>query len=357
MEMGHEINEHLDYTETICSGIRTILLNAMDLTRTALSACTAFGALAILYLVIKVLHVLYIFRRPSTLPKYLDRTKGSYALVTGSTEGIGTAFTRELCKYGFNIVLHGRNPKKLSHLENNLKQEFPHTKFRQFIFDASQPTESLKEVVDGVCKDVPLTVLVNNVGGTTGQARSPFMAFQDHTNEEVDRLINVNMRFMTQLSRVLLPLLERNSPALIINISSITSIGMPYLTVYAATKAYIQSLTNGLNMELKAEGKNIDVMSMIIASTQTAGNPRKLSFFIPTPDKIARSSLARVGCGRVSVTPYWRHWLQKLTLDILPEKMMEWLVVYNMAPLKAESDQKLEQSKKRTTQEPLEEGG
>ncbi|KLJ08935.1 hypothetical protein EMPG_15628 [Blastomyces silverae] len=317
----------------------------MDFTRTALSVCTAFGALAILYLFIKVCQILYIFRHPSTLPKYLDRTKGSYALVTGSTEGIGTAFARELCKYGFNIVLHGRNPEKLSRIENNLRHEFPHIKFRQFIFDVSQPTEPLEEVVGRMFKDVPLTVLVNNVGGTAGQTRSQFMALKDHTNEEVDRLINVNMRFMTQLSRVLLPHLERNSPALIINISSVTSIGMPYLAIYAATKAYIQSFTNGLNMEMKAEGKHIDVMSMIVASTQTAGNPRRLSFFVPTPDKIARSSLARVGCGRVSVTPYWRHWLQKLAVDILPEKMVQWLVVYNIEPLKAESDQELEWSK------------
>ncbi|EQL29380.1 short chain dehydrogenase/reductase [Blastomyces gilchristii SLH14081] len=328
----------------------------MDFTMTVLSVFTAFGALAILYVFIKVCHVLYIFCHPSTLPKYLDKTKGSYALVTGSTEGIGTAFARELCKYGFNIVLHGRNPEKLSRIENNLKHEFPHTKFRQFIFDASQPTESLEKVVDRMFNDIPLTVLVNNVGGTAGQTRSQFMTLKDHTNEEVDRVINVNMRFMTQLTRVLLPHLERNSPALIINISSVSSIGMPYLTIYAATKAYIQSFTNGLNMEMKAEGKHIDVMSMVVASTQTAGNPRRLSFFVPTADKIARSSLARVGCGGVSVTPYWRHWLQKLTVDILPEKMVQWLVVYNIEPLKGESDQELEWSKG-TAQKPPKGGG
>ncbi|OJD25794.1 hypothetical protein ACJ73_02828 [Blastomyces percursus] len=320
----------------------------MDFTRAAISVCTAFGALAILYIFISVCRVLYIFLHPSTLPKYLDRTKGSYALVTGSTEGIGTAFARELCKYGFNIVLHGRNPEKLSRIEDNLKHDFPHTKFRQFIFDASQPTESLSEIVDGLFKDIVLTVLVNNVGGTAGQTRSQFMALKDHTNEEVDRLINVNMRFMTQLSRVLLPHLERNSPALIVNISSVSSIGMPYLAIYAATKAYIRSFSNGLNMEMKADGKNIDVMSMVVASTQTAGNPRRLGFFVPTPDKIAMSSLARVGCGCVTVTPYWRHWLQKLALDILPEKIVQWLVLYNIEPLKAESDQELEWSKKTT---------
>ncbi|PGH34997.1 hypothetical protein GX50_02131 [[Emmonsia] crescens] len=317
----------------------------MDATKMVLSVFAAFGALTLLYLLYKVCEHLYIFLHPSTLQKYLDRTKGSYALVTGSTEGIGTAFARELCKFGFNIVLHGRNSEKLSRIEANLKHEFPHTKFRHFIFDAAGSTESLEKAVHETLEDIPITVLVNNVGGTGGQTRSQYMALKDHTNEEADRLINVNMRFMTQLSRVLLPLLERDSPALIINISSVTKVGMPYLTVYAATKAYIQSLTNGLNMEMKAEGKNINVMSMVVASTQTAGNPRGRGFFVPTPDKIASSSLARVGCGCVSVAPYWRHWLQKLTMDVLPERMVQWLVVYNVGFLKAESDRELGWSK------------
>ncbi|EEH16132.1 hypothetical protein PABG_06219 [Paracoccidioides brasiliensis Pb03] len=319
----------------------------MDSSKIVLSVFTAVGALALLHLLfIACQHIYTLFLRPSSLPKYLDKTRGSYALVTGSTEGTGTEFARELCRYGFNIVLHGRNPEKLSHVEASLRREFPLAKFRHFIFDASQPTHSLDEAVTRTLHDIPLAILVNNVGGTGGQIRSQYTTLKGHTNDEADRIINVNLRFMTQLTRVLLPLLERHSPALIVNISSVTAVGMPYLTVYAGTKAYIQSFTNGLNMEMKAEGKQIDVMSMVLASVQTAGNPLGRGFFVPTPDKIARSSLRRVGCGCVSVTPYWRHRLQKLAMDVLPAALVRRLVVYNIKGLKAEAD---EQERRKAT--------
>ncbi|PGH07220.1 hypothetical protein AJ79_06324 [Helicocarpus griseus UAMH5409] len=309
----------------------------MDSTKIALSVFTAFGALALLFLLLRALRHISTFLHPSTLPKYLNKSKGSYALVTGSTDGIGTGFARELCKHRFNLILHGRNPAKLSRTKAELSREFPDLKFLPFTFDASKPTDSLENAVrEQLGADIPITVLVNNVGGLGGQTHAQFMALKDHLNDEVDRIINVNLRFMTQLSRVLLPVLERNSPALIMNVSSVSHIGMPYLAIYAATKAYIQSFTNGLNMEMRAEGNNVDVMSVEIASVQTPGNPLGHGFFVPTPDKIASSSLARVGCGSVSVVPYWRHWLQKMTIDVIPESLVKRLVVYNVKLLKTE---------------------
>ncbi|KAK2785557.1 hypothetical protein FQN53_007642 [Emmonsiellopsis sp. PD_33] len=292
----------------------------------------AVGALTSLYLLLWACSNLYTFLRPSSLPKYLNKSKGTYALVTGSTEGIGTAFARELCKHGFNVVLHGRNPTKLSRLQATLQHEFPSRTIRTFVFDASLPTaDSLDAaIVRDHLNDIPLSILINNVGGTHGQTSSPYLRLQDHTNDEVDRVINVNARFMTQLTRALFPILARNGPALVINVSSVTSVGIPYLSVYAGTKAYVEAFTKAFAMEMEAEGIDIEAMCIISASVRTTGNPVASGLFIATPEALARVALARVGCGSASIAPYLLHWLQKLTLDYLPARLMHRLVIYNI---------------------------
>jgi hypothetical protein len=62
---------------------------------------------------------------PSKLPRYLHAPGFSWALVTGSTSGVGLALASELCSRGFNVILHGRNQAKLEDVRSKLLIEFP----------------------------------------------------------------------------------------------------------------------------------------------------------------------------------------------------------------------------------------
>lgn len=152
------------------------------------------GLLTSLYLLSKLTNHIYIhFLRPSSLDRYLHhnhhRTTGptgskngketqegenesrSWALITGSTDGIGLAFAHELCARGFNVFLHGRNRNKLLKVQEQLALEYPSSKTKIIVFDAaSGPLHDVDRIADeiGDDDDAHLTVLINNVGGVGG---------------------------------------------------------------------------------------------------------------------------------------------------------------------------------------------
>jgi 17beta-estradiol 17-dehydrogenase / very-long-chain 3-oxoacyl-CoA reductase len=274
------------------------------------------------------------FLYPSTLHRYLRDHQGqkSWALVTGSSDGIGEGFAHELCSHGFNVVLHGRNVEKLSRVKEALLAEYPKVEIRIVIADAGSFTASIIDDIVASLQDINLTVLINNVGGTAS-LDVDFKTLESHTAKEVDALIGINLRFTTQLTRALLPTLKRSEPSLILNIGSISDSGMPWLSVYSSTKAYMHAFTRALYFELKAYNHKIEVLGIQTGSVQSQQNQADTSFFVPSSRVMARSALARVGCGRATATGYFPHSLQGFFFSILPDWAMERIAVAYLKPL------------------------
>ena len=270
----------------------------------------------------KLISFIYVFTRNSSLPRYLHSTP-SWALITGSSDGIGRGFAEELCLQGFNVVLHGRNPAKLERLKADLNREFPRRSIRIAVADSLQSdhASSIQAVVDTV-QDLNLTVLVNNIGGVAGVVTPNFKTFERHTSQEIDDTTQLNLGFANQLTRALLPIMQRTQPSLIINISSIVALmSMPYLAVYSASKAYNMSFSRNLSAELKAEGKDIEVLGVIVGDTVTPGGRPGMAVGImrPSPRTMAKATLQKVGCGREIVPAYLVHAAQIYGLSCLPE--------------------------------------
>lgn len=283
------------------------------------------GVLTAFYLIATFLQFIFIYLRPSSILSYRHQTE-SWALVTGASDGIGFALAHELCYRGFNVILHGRNPAKLEGVKSTLTHAFPATKIRLIVMDASLPvsSSSLQRLVDGI-QDVHLSVLINNVGGT-GALSLDLKTFKDHTHDEVDAMLNLNSRFAIQLTRAIIPLLQRNQPGLIINIGSTASIGIPYLTVYSGAKGFNMSWGKSLLIEAKAEGQNISVLGVIVANVQSAANKSDANIFTPTSQVMAKAILDRVGCGKPIVVAYFPHALQVSPLGWLPEVVVQKLL-------------------------------
>ena len=103
--------------------------------------------------------------------------------------------------------------------------------FRTFIADVTRdPDEAIEKFVEGA-KELDLTVLVNNVGGTKGFLETDFKRLSDHSPTEIANVMQANMRFSTVLTAALLPTLAQHQPSLIINTGSTSAVGMPYLSV------------------------------------------------------------------------------------------------------------------------------
>jgi short-subunit dehydrogenase len=284
-----------------------------------------------LYHIVTFIH-LYLFHS-SSIQRYLRSPSDpspSWALVTGATDGIGRGFAQSLCAKGFNVILHGRNPSKLSKEKDALLAQWPKTKVLTLCVDASQTTHNPSAIEDAIVaaglRDLNIRVLINNVGGTGGLPA--FARLETCTSEQITTLIDVNVRFAVEITRALLPLLRKNSPSLICNIGSVVSeINIPYLTVYTGSKGFNRAWSNSLRAEMAAQGLDVEVICMLVGEVATDYVPKPVSHFVPNARTMAESGLHVVGCGRDVVVPYWGHALQIAALSMVPTSMREKSVI------------------------------
>ncbi|CZT22374.1 related to short chain dehydrogenase/reductase [Ramularia collo-cygni] len=310
------------------------------------SALTVLGGIFASYQVYRLLSFIRLYSRPGSLRRYKTDGKNeapAWALVTGATDGIGRGFAEELCAQGFNVVIHGRNEKKLDVERNKLLDAWPGRQVRTLRIDAATAfdDEQIFDAAAASLNDINLKVVINNCGGAGGMLS--FLKLQDRTSDDCRRFLDINARFPTEMTRVLLPQLLQQSPALIINIGSVTSdTGIPYLSVYSGCKAYNKAWSECLSNEMRAESKDIEALCVRISTVATDNVPRETSLFVPNARQIAQSSLNRVGCGKSVVYAYWAHALQAGMLDAMPK----WLLNRTMISAAREEKVREEESVK-----------
>jgi 17beta-estradiol 17-dehydrogenase / very-long-chain 3-oxoacyl-CoA reductase len=315
------------------------------------SAVTVCGTFAIAKLAYNTATLLWIhFLRPSKLHKYLHVTPSSWALVTGSSDGIGLELARELLSQGFNVFLHGRNEAKLKGVKQTLQASNPTRLIEIIVADASDSNLDYAAIADRVASppdDGRLTVLINCVGGIT--TTPMFVPLDSLPGSAIDTNIAINARFPTRLTSVLLPVLKSNSPALIINAGSYAGVfGLPYIATYTSTKAYVHTFTRALRAEIECTGfgNDIEVMGSLIFDTATSRNDSKGNLMTVTAQACAKGMLAKVGCGETLVAPDWRHWVTANVVLCLPERVARMVMYPELRKRREEEVAKLEGGKK-----------
>jgi len=318
---------------------------AQGLLSQARPALTALGGLVVLLQAYKLaVWVNVHFLRHSSLKRYLKPKTGnaSWALVTGATDGIGKGLAEELCKQGFNVVLHGRNESKLEKVKTDLLNKHPECQIRTLRIDASNEASSAEAFSHAAfaLSDIELRVLVNNVGGTGGLPA--FVPLSERTQDEVGTFIDMNARFPTEITRALLPQLRKNSPSLIVNIGSCTSeFGLPYLSVYSGTKSYNKGWSESLASEMQAEKTGIEVLCIMTSAVATENYAKPHSLFVPGARQYAKHTLDKVGCGKSVVFGYWAHQIQAVLFQNLPRSLARRAMIDVGKQEKAEEEKKL----------------
>lgn len=245
--------------------------------------------------------------------------------------------SRELAARGMNVILHGRNPEKLERVKSEIAAASPEVSLRILVADGStshgmkKSIEAMAASIDDLPEGGKLTMLINNAGGLA-MLEDVWTGVADNTPVEVDAIINLNLRFPTQLTRALLPRLKKDAPSLILNHSSGTAVtGMPYVATYSGTKAFNQMWSWGLNREIQAEGLDIQCMAFIIGTVSaTSGARESAGFFTPDASDFVKCCLARVGCGKAVATPFWGHAVQTAFLTAFPETLQTKLVTMTL---------------------------
>lgn len=179
----------------------------------------------------------YSMIRLHALPKLvgeIDIVKryGRWAVVTGSTDGIGKAYAEELAKRGVNIILISRSKEKLEAVSRSISETYKvETDF--IVADFSKGREAYQAIKEGL-KDREIGILVNNVG--------LFYTYPDYfTNLSEDMLwdmINVNIASANMMVHIVLPGMVEKRKGAIVNVSSASCCQpTPMLTIYGASKS------------------------------------------------------------------------------------------------------------------------
>ena len=178
--------------------------------------------------------------------------EGCNALITGASAGIGREFARQLGSRVRSLILIARREERLNELRDELNQQHPNLTVSVRKIDLADLTQ-LNELLAWLDHErIDVDLLINNAGlGDSG-------AFATSNPIRNEQLILVNIGALTTLTRHLLPQMIARGHGGILNISSSAGfLPIPESAVYAATKAYVTSLSEALRAELRGTGVNV----------------------------------------------------------------------------------------------------
>lgn len=228
-------------------------------------------------------------------------TERRWTLITGASSGLGVEFARLFAADGDGLVLVARRKERLDALAAELQSAYgvPVMTIELDLFDPSAP-QALFDRVTG--EGVLVRILVNNAGfGLQGE-------FHMLPADRQAQMIQVNVAAMTALSRLFLPgMIERRAGG-ILNIASMAAFqGGPYTALYAATKAFVLSLSEALHEEALPYGVHVSAVAPGPVATEfarVAGLDRtKIFKNAADPALVARIGHAGLRANKAVVVP------------------------------------------------------
>lgn len=196
---------------------------------------------------------------------------GQTALITGASSGIGEALAQRFAGAGFNVVLVARNADKLQALARALRAAHG-VKAWVARYDLAQPEAAQKLGVAMKRARRQIDVLVNNAGVLE---HGSFVAMPAKRHRE---LIELNVSGLTAMLAQFIPGMVARGSGRVLNVASIAAFQpVPMLATYAATKAYVLSLTESLSEELKGTGVTVTALCPGITATPMLSRARQSS--------------------------------------------------------------------------------
>lgn len=251
-------------------------------------------------------------------------------IITGASSGFGEAFAKTLAPHAGELLLIARREDALRGLAARL--EAGHSGLRASVFPCDLADESSLDKLASRLRELPpaRTLLINNAGaGDYGE-------FAEGSWDKVRTLLRLNVESVTRLCHAMIPALKKNGGD-IVNISSLAALlPIPDFAVYAATKAYVSSLSEALRLELREHGIRVLAVCPGPVSTGFGKAARRPGFtgnmmpgrnaFDTSVQTVVNDSLRALARGRARVFPGLKIRLAALLLNAAPL----WLIRFFM---------------------------
>jgi NADP-dependent 3-hydroxy acid dehydrogenase YdfG len=183
------------------------------------------------------------------------------ALITGATSGIGEATARIFADHKFNLIICGRRGDRLQILKKQLKSQVD---VYTLSFDVRD-----REAVFQMINDLPenwkkIDVLVNNAGNAHG-----LDPIQEGSVDDWEAMIDINVKGLLYVSKVVIPGMVERKSGHIINIGSIAGKEVyPNGNVYCASKHAVDAINNGMRIDLNRHGIKVSQVSPGLVETE-----------------------------------------------------------------------------------------
>jgi len=255
--------------------------------------------------------------------------RGSRAIVTGASSGIGRQLALELARHGANLVVTARREDRLRELLAEVSAAG--SQAHMVCGDITDP--ALRRRVVEAAQDLlgGLDILVNNAGcGAEGR-------FDRAEPERLRHVMELNFFALAEMTREALPLLKQGNRPILVNIGSILGRrGVPYHTEYCASKFAVYGFSEALRSELSVDSVDVLVVSPGTTQTEFFDKVIRGEGELAWPEhrpisaaEVARRVVQAIRQGKREIIPYfWGRvlcWLNRLSPSLTDRIMARYL--------------------------------
>lgn len=233
-----------------------------------------------------------------------------WTVIAGGSEGVGACFAERLAQQGVNLVLVARKPGPLEDLAQSIRTAYG-VEVRTLSLDLGKSDAA--DALAKACDDIEVGGLIYNAGAAHGLA--PLL---DQPLDYILSLMRLNVETQVRIIHHFVKRMrERRSGAILLLGSGAGAGGAANIAGYAAAKAYVHTLAEGLWREMAPHG--VKVLCLILGLTRTPAMARagfsmdSNEFQADEPDNVARAGLERIGDGPIHAMDSIRPNIERLS--------------------------------------------
>lgn len=251
---------------------------------------------------------------------HMEKTNnGSYALITGASQGFGALLAFELAYRKINVILVALPDEDILSVASRCRE----LGVKAVTYEADLTNrDDLLKMTEWANRNYNINILINNAG------KGGTQTFHKSDLSYIENLIHINVLATTIITHQLLPNLLNQEQSYILNVSSMASFSpIGFKTVYSSTKRYIQHFSRALCNELKGTSVFVSVVlpgpmktnSEITGRIEKQGLVGKLGLI--TPERAARVSIRRMFKRKPYILVGRKNYINKFLLALVPPKI------------------------------------
>ncbi|CAH8618343.1 unnamed protein product [Schistosoma bovis] len=277
---------------------------------------------------ISLLYIIFIYTIGKRLfsKRKLLKQAGEWAIVTGATDGIGKVYAEELANDGLKIMLISRNEEKLLSIADEIGRNYHvETRIVTADFTSTDVYQRIQEAIDQLSS---IACLVNNVG--MGLPKLDYYATTDYMSINfIKNIVFCNTLPIAIMTHIVLPkmLKQPTNGMAIINIGSHSGYRpFPFLSLYSATKAFVNQLSRSISNENYDHRIHIQTVCPMFVSTKMISYCKMLSL-IPDAKIYVQHALNMLGVEQETFG-YIGHAIQAYINSFIPNSFLRYYMLF-----------------------------